>query len=85
MEATSTLNGVPIWKVTGKAVIAPWTGPTQRDAVEFDIAQSTGLPVQISTHFATHWGQAMAGETLVEHYSSFGAPLSIRLPARCRS
>lgn len=79
-----TLNGVAIWKVTGKAVIAPWTGQKARDMVEFDIAQSTGLPIRISTTFVTRWGQSSASETLVETYSDFGTPLSITLPKKCR-
>lgn len=84
VTGTGTVNGVAVWKVTGKAVIAPWTGQKTRDVVEFDIAQSTGLPLRISTTFATRWGQSSASETLVETYSNFGAPLSITLPKKCR-
>jgi hypothetical protein len=84
IAGTGAVGGVQVWKVVGKAVVAPWTGPKKLDAVEFDIAQGTGLPVQISTRFSTHWGRAMAQETLVERYSNFGAPLSITLPHRCR-
>lgn len=84
LAGTGTLNGIAIWKVTGKAVIVPWTGQKMHDPVEFDIAQSTGLPLRVSTTFATHWGQAMATETLVESYSKFGMPLTITLPKKCR-
>lgn len=84
IAGTGTLNGVAIWKVTGKAVVAPWTGSRKLDTVTFDIAQSTGLPLQISTHFTTRWDQWPATETLVERYSKVGASLSITLPQKCR-
>lgn len=84
IAGTGTLNGVAIWKVTGKAVVAPWTGPRKLDTVTIYIAQATGLPLQISTHFTTRWDQWPASETLVERYSNLGAPLSIRLPQKCR-
>lgn len=84
VAGTGTLNGIAIWKVTGKAIIAPWTGPRKLDAITIDIAQTTGLPVQISTHFTTRWDQWPAKEKLVERYSNAGAPLSISLPQKCR-
>ncbi len=84
IAGTGTLNGIAIWKVKGKAAITPWTGSRMLDTVTFDIAQTTGLPLQISTHFTTHWDQWPAKETLVERYSNPGASLTISLPAKCR-
>jgi hypothetical protein len=84
IAGTGTLNGIAIWKVTGKAIIAPWTGPRKLDSVTFYIAQTTGLPLQITTHFTTRWDRWPAKETLVERYSNMGAPLSISLPQKCR-
>lgn len=84
LAGTGTVNGVAVWKVTGKAVIVAWTGTQKKDRVEFDIAQSTGLPVQVSTRFKTHWGQYAAGETLVERYTNFGSAMTITLPKKCR-
>lgn len=83
LVGTATDGTTPVQRLQVKGTLPAWTS-NQTDTVTVDIAQGTNLPVSVRFSAATTWGRDREKITVQETYGSYGRPLSISLPKKCR-